>query len=133
MSHAAAAGVLGIFSDLDATLRSERVLQEGRDPEVALLLLDFILGEIASLDPVGDLLPAIVEAKLHARRSGAELCVAASLCGTDLDRQGLSSQAERLAEAGVKVFPSNAQAALFGRELIASLRSSERDNDGEAP
>ncbi len=117
---------------IDATVRCERVLQEGRDPEVALLLLDFILGEIAAADPVGDLLPAIVEARLHASRGGGELCVAASLCGTDLDRQGLGAQVERLAEVGVHVFPSNVQAALFARELVISLRSTERDGNDEA-
>jgi hypothetical protein len=44
---------------IDATLRRERILSEGRDPAVALLLLDFILGAISSRNPVGDLLDAI--------------------------------------------------------------------------
>ena len=117
---------------IDSTLRYERVLREGRDPEVALLLLDFILGEVAATDPVGDLLPAIVEAKAEARRGGGQLCVAASVCGTDLDRQGLGRQIERLAEAGVSVFSSNVQAALFARELAISLCSTERDDNDEA-
>jgi hypothetical protein len=48
---------------IDATLRKERVSREGRDPAVALLLLDFILGTISSRNPVGDLLGAINGAK----------------------------------------------------------------------
>jgi hypothetical protein len=43
--------------------------------------------------------------------------VAASVCGTDEDTQGLALQTRLLEEAGALVFPSNAQAALFTREL----------------
>jgi FdrA protein len=39
---------------IDATERRKRILAEAEDPEVANLLLDFILGNIASPDPVGD-------------------------------------------------------------------------------
>jgi succinyl-CoA synthetase alpha subunit len=102
---------------IDATLRRERVASEGRDPEAALLLLDFILGAISSRDPVGDLLDAISEAKSGARRRGGYLCVVASVCGTGADTQGLERQSQMLRDAGVLVFPSNAQAALFSREV----------------
>ncbi|HYL25629.1 MAG TPA: hypothetical protein VEV21_14670, partial [Burkholderiales bacterium] len=40
---------------IDATQRKRRLEQEGKDPTVAVVLLDFILGAIASRDPVGDL------------------------------------------------------------------------------
>jgi FdrA protein len=102
---------------IDATLRRERVAAEGRDPEVALLLLDFILGAISSRDPVGDLLDAISEAKSGARRRGGHLCTVASVCGTAADTQGLERQSQMLRDAGVLVFPSNAQAALFSRDV----------------
>ena len=42
---------------IDATLRRQRLQQEGADPSVAVILLDFILGAVSSDDPVGDLLP----------------------------------------------------------------------------
>ena len=48
---------------IDGTQRRRRILNEARDPSVAVLLLDFILGYNASPDPVGDLLDAIIEAK----------------------------------------------------------------------
>ena len=102
---------------IDATLRRERVATEGRDPAVAILLLDFILGAISSANPVGDLIEAISEAKSGALKGGGNLCVVASVCGTSDDSQGLEEQSRMLRDAGVLVFPSNAQAARFSREM----------------
>jgi FdrA protein len=102
---------------IDASLRCRRVTKEGDDPAVACLLLDFILGAISSEDPVGDVLPAVRAAQDSVRARGGHLCVAASVCGTDEDTQGLARQTRLLEEAGALVFQSNAQAALFTREL----------------
>ena len=109
---------------IDAALRRERIAVEGRDPAVAILLLDFILGAISSADPVGDLIGAITEAKAAAGGRGGHLCVVASVCGTNDDAQGLEAQSGMLRDAGVLVFASNAQAALFSREaaLLAAMR-----------
>jgi FdrA protein len=111
---------------IDATLRRERVASEGRDTAVALLLLDFILGAISSRNPVGDLLDAIGDAKTGATRRGAHLCVVASVCGTRDDAQDLEAQSRMLQDAGVLVFPSNAQAARFTRE-VALLIGGRKD------
>lgn len=108
---------------IDATLRRERILAEAQDPQVAVLLLDFILGYNASLDPVGDLLGTIAEAKHTASQRGGFLSVAASVCGTEGDPQNLQGQTRALEEAGVVVLPSSAQAALFSRMLALSLQA----------
>jgi FdrA protein len=108
---------------IDATLRRERILRESADPEVGVLLLDFILGAIASADPAGDLVGAIGTAKQQAWRRGGHLCVAASVCGTEDDEQRLNEQVKSLETAGILVFASNAQAALFGRELALRMQS----------
>jgi FdrA protein len=105
---------------IDATLRRERLLQEAQDPQVAVLLLDFILGYNASPDPVGDLLDAISEAKGAARQRGGFLSVVASVCGTDDDPQDLRKQTMALEDIGVVVLPSSAQAALFSATLVQS-------------
>ncbi|MGI6684128.1 MAG: acyl-CoA synthetase FdrA [Bacillota bacterium] len=42
---------------IDPTLRRERMLREIQDKEIALVLLDFVLGYGCSLDPVGEMLP----------------------------------------------------------------------------
>jgi FdrA protein len=103
---------------IDATLRRQRILAEGHDPQVAVLLLDFILGYNAAADPVGDLLDAIREARQTAQRRGRHLTVVASVCGTDGDPQDVRLQTKMLREAGVFVFQSNARAAAFCSELL---------------
>lgn len=103
---------------IDGTMRKQRILAEGRDPQVAILLLDFILGYNASMDPVGELLEAVIEAKQAARKRGGALTVVASICGTDDDPQDLSLQTRMLQERGVIVFHSNAKAAHFCCDLI---------------
>ena len=106
---------------IDASLRKKRLEQEGADPTVAVILLDFILGAISSENPVGDLLETIRTAQASAERRGGHLCVVASVCGTDGDSQNLQAQVRALTEIGVLVFPSNAQAAAFCREAMTLL------------
>jgi FdrA protein len=106
---------------IDATLRRKRLAQEGEDPGVALILLDFILGAISSRDPVGDLIEEIRRVQEAARRRGSHLCIAASVCGTDEDAQGRTGQVQALMDAGVLVFPSSAQAAAFCGEAVVRL------------
>ncbi len=107
---------------IDSTMRSKRILSEGRDPSVAILLLDFILGYNASMDPVGDLLDAILEAKKMKQQQGGELTVVASICGTENDPQEMDLQVKLLREAGVIVFHSNAKASLFCCELLKTVQ-----------
>jgi len=102
----------------DGTMRKQRILAEGRDPQVAILLLDFILGYNASMDLVGELLEAIIEEKQLAQKRGGALTVVASICGTDDDPQDLSLQTGMLKESDVIVFRSNAKAAYFCCDLI---------------
>lgn len=109
---------------IDATLRRRRLEQEAQDPTVAVVLLDFVLGAISSRDPVGDMLDAIRSAQAAARGRGGHLCAIASVCGTDADAQGLGAQTRALADAGVVVLPSNAQAAALCAE--ARLRLADR-------
>ena len=106
---------------IDPTLREERIRAESQDPEVAVLLLDFILGYGASDDPAGDLVTAIVEAKETVRRRGGHLTVVASNCGTPEDAQGLSNQNQSLEAAGVLVTQNSVEAARFAGLLALSL------------
>ncbi len=110
---------------IDATLRRRRLEQEAQDPTVALVLLDFVLGTIASRDPVGELLDAIRLAQEGAARRAGHLCLVASVCGTDADAQGLGRQVRALADAGVLVFPSAALAAGFARDARLQLAARE--------
>lgn len=105
---------------IDSTERSKRILAEAADPEVAILLLDFILGFGSSPDPVGVLIEAIRQAKAIAEQRGGVLTVVASVCGTDQDPQGLARQKTLLEQAGAHVFPSSFQAARFCAELLTA-------------
>lgn len=98
--------------------RKKRILQESEDPEMAILLLDFILGYNSSMDPVGEVLDAILIAKRRARERNGSLSVVASMCGTKNDPQDVQIQTQILKDAGVIVFNSNAQATSFCRELL---------------
>lgn len=98
---------------IDGTLRRQRILEEARDPQVAVLLLDFILGYNASMDPVGELLDAILEARQAAQQRGGHLTVVASVCGTEGDPQELGLQIKLMERAGAVVFRTNARAAAF--------------------
>lgn len=114
---------------IDPSQRRERILAEAQDPEVAVLLLDFVLGFNVSSDPAGELLPAIARAKEEAGKRGGHLCVVASVCGTEEDPQVFTKQVRRLDEAGVVVYPSNAQSAQFCATLIQSLEKGPYASD----
>ena len=104
---------------IDHDLRIRRLVQEAADPEVAVILLDVVLGYGAHPDPAGELGPAIRQARElrpepvegRAANEGRELIVVASVTGTEGDPQGLGRQVQALEEAGAIVCGCNAAAA----------------------
>jgi len=105
---------------IDNDLRIRRLLQEARDPEAAVLMLDVVLGYGAHPDPAAELGPAICQARQIAQDAGRELVVVASITGTEGDPQDLKRQVEALGEAGVVVCESNAAAARFVAKLLSN-------------
>jgi FdrA protein len=103
---------------IDGTMRRLRITAESHDPQVAILYLDFILGYNASMDPVGELIEAVDEAKQVYKQRGGSLTVIASICGTEGDPQDLAFQAKMLREAGALVYGSNARAITACRWLL---------------
>jgi len=103
---------------IDGSQRARRILAETDDPEVAVILLDFILGYNSSMDPVGDLLPAINAAQRKAESNGRTIAFVASITGTELDPQGYEGQKQALESAGVITFQSNAAATEFCVKLL---------------
>jgi FdrA protein len=100
-------------------VRNRYIVSEGEDPEVAVLLLDIVLGYGAHMNMAGALGRSIKAAKSKAENRGQYLAVVGSVCGTMRDPQDFVSQVNQLKEAGVAVMPSNAQAARFAG-MIAS-------------
>jgi FdrA protein len=106
---------------IDFSLRKLRLLKEAKDPEVAVILLDVVLGYGAHQDPAGELAPIISQAKSIAQKDGRYLSVVASICGTIKDPQGFNMQKKKLKDVGVVVMPSNAQAARMA--ALIAIRS----------
>ena len=103
--------------------RSRYILSEAEDPEVAVLLLDIVLGYGAHMDMAGVLSGSIKIAKSKAEHWGGYLSVVVSVCGTTKDPQDFVSQAKKLADAGAVVMPSNAQAARFAAMIALKNKS----------
>lgn len=103
---------------IDPSMRIERLLAEARDPGVAAIVLDVVLGYGAHADPAGALAPAVREARAHAAREGRELAVIVFVCGTEADPQPLSQQCAKLAEAGALLAPGSAAAALAAARVV---------------
>jgi FdrA protein len=101
---------------IDNDLRIRRLLQEARDPEVAVIMLDVVIGYGAHPDPAAELAPAIRQARQLAER---ELLVVTSITGTEGDPQRLSAQMAALQAAGAIVCSSNAAAARLTGLLVA--------------
>jgi FdrA protein len=99
---------------IDPTIRKMRLIQEAKDSQVAVILMDFMLGFGAHPDPAGAMLPAIAEAKKIAESDGRVLPILAHVCGTEQDPQPLSDQVAKLRNAGVYVYPTNALMAITG-------------------
>ena len=104
---------------IDHRLRNERLVQEAADPEVALILLDVVLGYGAHADPALEMLPAIREARAAAEREGRQIAFVGFICGTEHDPQGLARQHAALSEAGVVLAGSNAQAAYTAAAMVS--------------
>lgn len=107
---------------IDPRLRAERILREAADPEVAVILLDVVLGHGAHDDPAGSLAPVIREAAQAAKRAGKRLSFVASVCGTPDDPQNAPQQERRLEDAGVILGQSNAEAVRTALELARDER-----------
>jgi succinyl-CoA synthetase alpha subunit len=105
---------------IDPRLRTEQIAALADEPEVAVLLLDVVLGYGSHLDPAGALAPTIVETRRRAAAAGRHLAVVASVCGTEADPQGLGRQEQILAEAGVLLASSNARAARLAARIAAA-------------
>lgn len=104
---------------IEPALRLPRILQEAHDNEVAVILLDIVLGYGAHPDPAGVTIPAILEAKQIAAERGQHLEIIAYVCGTDSDPQCLESQQQKLAAAGVTLGKSNSRAAYLAAAIVS--------------
>lgn len=107
---------------IDPIGRVECLVKETSDDEMAVLLMDFVLGYGAHKDPVGEMLPAIIEAKEKMEGRDKYLCVIGYICGTESDPQNYEESKKRLEETGVIVMPSNAQAVRLAGLILNKIQ-----------
>ncbi len=106
---------------LDNDLRIRRLHQEAEDPEVAVILLDVVLGYGSHPNPASELAPAIAEARAATKKAGRHLEVVAVVVGTDEDPQDMEEQIAQLKAAGAKVETSNDAAVHYVGQLVQAL------------
>jgi len=106
---------------MDNDLRIRRLYQEAQDPEVAVILLDVVLGYGSHPDPASELAPAIAQVRSEVKKAGRHLEVVAVVVGTDEDPQGLDEQIAQLKAAGAKVETSNDAAVHYVGRLVQAL------------
>lgn len=108
---------------IDHRLRNERMVREAADPEVAVILLDVVLGFGSHPDPAAEIVPAIESARAVAARDGREIAFLGHICGTHGDPQNLQQQTTRLSLAGMLLTESNAQAVRLAHKIVAAAGS----------
>jgi FdrA protein len=116
---------------LDNDLRIRRLTEEAADPEIAVILLDVVLGDGAHPDPASELVPAIERAQASAQADGRPLAVIAVVVGTDEDPQEMASQIEQLRGAGVHVFTRNDEAVRAAGRLLGTAGDERRKTKDE--
>ncbi len=106
---------------IEPSLRNDRIYEEIEDEEVAVILMDVVLGYGSHMDPAGEVAKAIKEAKEIVAARGGYLSVIASVCGTENDPQNLQAQEEKLRQVGAKVLPTNVQAVRVASKILSDL------------
>lgn len=104
---------------IDPSNRVERFHQEANNPEVAVIVLDFVLGYGSHEDPVGMMSEDIKSAIKKAKSEGRHLEVLGYILGTDMDEQNLESQIDKLIETGATHASSSQNAGLLSTGYVS--------------
>ena len=104
---------------IEPALRNDIIEQQGKNPEVGVVLLDFEIGYGSHDNPVGETIASIRRAKEEARSQGRELVFVSYICGTDKDKQNLAEQQALLLAEGVILAGSNKEAAEIAADILA--------------
>jgi FdrA protein len=115
---------------IDPRLRNQHIVEAARDPRVAVILLDVVLGYNAHPNPARALIPALDDARHAAAVAGRDLVVVASVCGTPDDLQDFQRQHTMLAGRRVWLAPSNARAARLAASALGGAAPSPVDPRG---
>ena len=106
---------------IDPSNRVARFHQEAQDPEVAVIILDFVLGYGSHEDPVGMMSQDIKEAIDNAKEAGRHLEVLGYILGTDMDEQNLEKQIDKLIATGATHASSSQNAGLLAKGYVSKV------------
>lgn len=102
----------------DPEIRLKRFKQELQDPQVAVIILDFIAGPGVHFDPITPFVNAYLESK---KNTANYVTIIASVCGSLEDPQNVTEKEKLLKDAGVILTKSNYQSARLSSALLAEL------------
>ncbi len=102
---------------IEPAVREGPIEEALRDPETGVILLDMVIGYGAHVDPAGHL------ADFFARMPAARPLVVASVTGTEGDPQRRLAQVAKLEAVGIRVAPSNADAAAVALACLGKTGS----------
>ncbi|MGE3536586.1 MAG: acyl-CoA synthetase FdrA [Candidatus Tectimicrobiota bacterium] len=105
---------------IDPGVRRQHLVEAARDPAVAVVLCDVMLGWGAHADPAGALATAWAEALAVARAAGRHLLGLAHVCGAPDDPQDFAAQCARLRQQGFILADSNAQAVYLAAAALGT-------------
>jgi FdrA protein len=106
---------------MDNELRIRRLYEEAADPEVAVIMLDVVIGYGSHPDPASEIAPAIAKCIADAKTAGRHLEVVCVACGTDEDPQNLDNQIAKLKAAGALVDTSNEVICRYVGRILRAL------------
>ena len=99
---------------IDYSLRNKMIISESKKPDIAVMLLDIVLGYGSNMNPIADIMPAVRQAF----KNNKKLSIIASVTGTETDPQTRSKVAGALRKAGVVITDSNASASRLSGEIL---------------
>ncbi len=102
---------------IDFSLRMKRIIEEAKDPETAIILLDVVLGYGSHLNPEEELVPAFAEAK----KINPNVAIICSITGTDGDPQNRAKVKSELEKAGAIILANNAEASTVCDMILKQL------------
>lgn len=102
---------------IDFQLRNKRILEEAKDPEVALIYLDVVIGYGTNMKPIEDLVPVIEEVT---NLKDAPVVII-NVTGTDKDPQDKKALINALRNAGATVYERNAYASKVAGYVIKDI------------
>ena len=97
---------------IDTEARTEHLLRQAKDPTVAVVLLDVVIGDGAHADPASLLAPVAAQVV----RSGVAVVI--YVLGTERDPQGFDAQRAAFRRVGCIVAETAARAALAATALV---------------